>query len=221
MDKLAEFSDLSLQRTAAKHIKLIGKGEVIMNMVMIEEKEELLSVKLAERLKKDGFFVVAHGTVLEIMNYIFEVKGTGGQPRHNGLRYELPAEYGEDTLYSYIKMTVSTPLERKVEDMTVDTVLSLGISRALRGYSYLAASITMCVACPDKLYSLNKDVYPEIARKYNVDVSCIERSIRHAICKAYSEDPEPMKKLFRRPIRRPKCQELIAECADIIRRIFY
>ena len=68
---------------------------------------------------------------------------------------------------------------------------------------------------------LDKEKNLEIARKYNVDVSCIERSIRHAICKAYSEDPEPMKKLFRRPIRRPKCQELIAECADIIRRIFY
>lgn len=149
------------------------------------------------------------------------LKSSDEQPQHSGTRYELPSGYGEDTLYSYIRMTVSTPLERKIEDMTVDTILSLGISRALKGYRYLADSIVMCVVHPDKLYCLSKDVYPEIAKKHGVELSCIERSIRNAIGKAYSEDPAPLREMFRRPIKRPKCQELIAECADTIRRVFY
>lgn len=192
-----------------------------MSMTITEEKQDKLAARLADRLKNDGFFVIADGDVIRVSGYTFTLRGDGSQPGHNGLEYQLPAEYGEDTLYSYIRMTVSTPLKRKIEDMTVDTVLSLGISRALRGYPYLASCIVMCVDQPERLYCLNKDVYPEIANKYNVDTSCIERSIRHAICKAYSEDPEPMQKLFRRPIQRPTCQELIAECSDMIRRIFY
>ena len=189
--------------------------------MIIEEKEELLAAKLADRLKKEEIKAIAEGGVLKVQGYTFVLQSSNEHPRHCGVRYELPSGYGEETLYSYIKMTVSTPLERKIEDMAVDTILSLGISRALKGYLYLAESIVMCVANPDKLYCLSKDVYPEIAQKYGVDNSCVERSIRHAITKAYSEDPTPMRSMFRRPIQRPKCQELIAECADTIRRVFY
>lgn len=192
-----------------------------MEMLMIEEKEELLAARIADKLKRDGLSVIAEGAVLKVQDYIFMLKSSNEQPNHCGVRYELPAGYGEETLYSYIKMTVSTPLERKIEDMTVDTILSLGISRALKGYLYLADSIVMCVSHPDRLYCLSKDVYPEIAQKHGVEMSCIERSIRHAIGKAYSENPDPMREMFRRPIQRPKCQELIAECADTIRRVFY
>jgi len=189
--------------------------------MIIEEKEELLAAKLADRLKKENINAVANGNVLKVQDYTFVLQSSNEQPIHCGVRYEMPSGYSEETLYSYIKMTVSTPLERKIEDMTIDTILSLGISRALKGYLYLAESIVMCVVKPDKLYCLSKDVYPEIAQKYGVDMSCVERSIRHAITKAYSEDPTPMRSMFRRPIQRPKCQELIAECADTIRRMFY
>ena len=187
----------------------------------IEGKESLLAAKIADKLKKDGLNAAAEGAVLRVGGYVFVLKSLNAQPQHCGTRYELPSGYGEETLYSYIKMTVSTPLERKIEDMTVETILSLGISRALKGYMYLADSIVMCVFHPDKLYCLSKDVYPEIAEKYGVEMSCVERSIRHAIGKAYSEDPTPIREMFRRPIQRPKSQELIAECADTIRRVFY
>ena len=192
-----------------------------MGQIIIEEKKELLAAKIAERLKAEGLKVIAEGDILRVEDYIFLIKSSNEQPKRCGTMYELPASYGEEMLYSYIKMTVSTSLERKIEDMTVDTILSLGISRALKGYMYLADSIVMCVEKPDKLYCLSKDVYPEIAEKYGVEMPCVERSIRHAICKAYSENPTPMREMFRRPIQRPKSQELIAECADTIRRVFY
>ncbi|WP_037287456.1 hypothetical protein, partial [Ruminococcus albus] len=69
--------------------------------MIIEEKEELLAAKLADRLKKENINAVANGTVLKVQDYTFVLQSSNEQPIHCGVRYEMPSGYGEETLYSY------------------------------------------------------------------------------------------------------------------------
>ncbi len=76
--------------------------------------------------------------------------------------------------------------EAKVEEYVLDRQLTiylmvLKISPNLKGYSYIKSCIEKIYKDNSKKINVNKYLYPEVAKEFNVDKSLIDRSMRHAI----------------------------------------
>ena len=70
-------------------------------------------------------------------------------------------------------------LERKLFTM----MNLLGIPSHLSGYKYIKDAITICIDNNYEVPTVSKNLYPEIAAKYEKKDSQVERSIREAINK--------------------------------------
>ena len=68
-------------------------------------------------------------------------------------------------------------LDRYVKQVLVE----LGVPPSLKGYSYLAQAVVLCVEDHSRLYSLINRVYEPVAQSNETAYSRVERDIRHAI----------------------------------------
>lgn len=57
----------------------------------------------------------------------------------------------------------------------------LGMPSHIKGYQYIREGISMVYNNPDIIGGITKELYPDIASKYDTTVSRVERAIRHAI----------------------------------------
>ena len=57
----------------------------------------------------------------------------------------------------------------------------LGVPSHIKGYQYIREGILLLYNNPDIIGGITKELYPEIACKYDTSVSRVERAIRHAI----------------------------------------
>ena len=67
------------------------------------------------------------------------------------------------------------------EMIVSDLLHKLGIPSHVRGYQYIKYGIMIVYEGGNRLSYITKDVYPEIARKYDTTPTRVERAIRHAI----------------------------------------
>lgn len=61
------------------------------------------------------------------------------------------------------------------------TLHELGVPSHIKGYQYIREGVTLIYENPDIVGGITKELYPEVAKKYNTTVSRVERAIRHAI----------------------------------------
>lgn len=61
------------------------------------------------------------------------------------------------------------------------TLHELGVPSHIKGYQYIREGISLIYENPDMIGGITKELYPEVARKYQTTVSRVERAIRHAI----------------------------------------
>ena len=57
----------------------------------------------------------------------------------------------------------------------------LGVPSHIKGYQYIREGILLLYNNPDIVGGITKELYPEIASRFNTSVSRVERAIRHAI----------------------------------------
>ena len=57
----------------------------------------------------------------------------------------------------------------------------LGIPSHIKGYQYIREAVGIIFEKPEVIGGITKELYPELASKYNTTVSRVERAIRHAI----------------------------------------
>ena len=60
------------------------------------------------------------------------------------------------------------------------TLHELGVPSHIKGYQYIREGITLVYKKPEIVGGITKELYPEIAKKFDSTVSRVERSIRHA-----------------------------------------
>ena len=83
-------------------------------------------------------------------------------------------------------------LKSKISQVLKD----LSIPVHLNGYKYLKDAIEITCSS-SKHVRLTKEIYPAIAKKYNVTSGSVERAMRHAIEKAWDRrDPEIYRTYF-------------------------
>ena len=119
---------------------------------------------------------------------------------------------------SELQIAKSSSVEVRVSTLLHD----LGIPSHVRGYKYIREGILILYTSNDLLTLVTKDIYPEIAHKYETTIPRVERSIRHAIEISWMRgDIKLMEDLFGNSIdferSRPTNSEFLTTLADRIK----
>ena len=98
----------------------------------------------------------------------------------------------------------------------------LGMPAHIKGYQYIRDGIMMIYNNPDIIGGLTKELYPDVASKYNTTVSRVERAIRHAIEVSWNRGNwDLMEEVFGHSVdidkAKPTNSEFIVTIADKLR----
>lgn len=102
----------------------------------------------------------------------------------------------------------------------------LGIPSHIKGYQYIREGIGIVFENPDTIGGITKELYPELADKYDTTVSRVERAIRHAIEVSWNRgDWDLMEEIFGHSVdidkAKPTNSEFIVTIADKLRLDFH
>lgn len=98
----------------------------------------------------------------------------------------------------------------------------LGVPSHIKGYQYIREGILLIYNNPEIIGGITKELYSEIANKYDTTVSRVERAIRHAIEVSWNRgDWELMEEIFGHSVdidkAKPTNSEFIVTVADKLR----
>ena len=98
----------------------------------------------------------------------------------------------------------------------------LGMPSHIKGYQYIREGITMIFNDPSLIGGITKELYPDLATKFDTTVSRVERAIRHAIEESWNRGSwDYMEELFGHSVdidkAKPTNSEFIVTVADKLR----
>lgn len=98
----------------------------------------------------------------------------------------------------------------------------LGIPSHIKGYQYIREGIGIIFEHPETIGGITKELYPELADKFDTTVSRVERAIRHAIEVSWNRgDWDLMEEIFGHSVdidkAKPTNSEFIVTIADKLR----
>ena len=153
------------------------------------------------------------------------------------------AEYGVN--YFILKPFDLSDLEKKILDtfkkkdeksidfynsnlqVSISKILhDLGIPSHIKGYQFIRDAVGMVFEKPEMIGGITKELYPELAHKYETTVSRVERAIRHAVEISWNRgDIDLMEKIFGHSVdidrAKPTNSEFIVTIADKLRLDFH
>ena len=102
------------------------------------------------------------------------------------------------------------------------TLHELGVPSHIKGYQYIREGITLIYKKPEIIGGITKELYPEIAKRYDSTVSRVERAIRHAIEVSWNRGNwDLMEEIFGHSVdidkAKPTNSEFIVTIADKLR----
>ena len=100
-----------------------------------------------------------------------------------GIEYIMLKPFDMKNLEEKIMYTNKNIIENDKDLRIILTKLlhELGVPSHIKGYEYIREGIILLYNDPSIIGGITKELYPEIADKYNTSVSRVERAIRHAI----------------------------------------
>ena len=145
-----------------------------------------------------------------------------------GVNYYMLKPYGFEALENHIisifnrksnKLIIS---DKDLKQAITSLLHSLGIPSHIKGYLYIRDGINLMYNNPSMIGAITKELYPEIANRYDTTSSRVERAIRHAIEVSWSRgDYDLMESLFGHSVdydrAKPTNSEFIATLADKLR----
>lgn len=126
---------------------------------------------------------------------------------------------GEDKDYS----NVSIDIYHNNLQISITKILhELGIPSHIKGYQYIREGISILYERPEVIGGITKELYPDIASKFDTTVSRVERAIRHAIEVSWNRgDWDLMEEIFGHSVdidkAKPTNSEFIVTVADKLR----
>jgi two-component system response regulator (stage 0 sporulation protein A) len=129
----------------------------------------------------------------------------------------------EKRIIDLSKEDIETEDENDNVTLAVSNLLhSLGMPSHIKGYQYIRESIMMMYENPSMVGGITKEIYPEIADKFDTTTSRVERAIRHAIEVSWNRgDYDLMEEIFGNSVdydrAKPTNSEFIATIADKLR----
>lgn len=91
-----------------------------------------------------------------------------------------------------LSQLLSSGLIRRRQQRNLDAdisvlIRSLGISPHVKGYHYLREAVEIVLRDPSAADGVTKQIYPEIARKFQTNTNNVERAIRYAVSDAWKK----------------------------------
>ena len=163
---------------------------------LIEEKQNEFDVLLLDLImpKKDGLYVLEEMKKRGINKNVivetsYNTQEVIKQVSDYNVNYFILKPFELDDLENRI-MGIS---KRKDDTKTLDfyhnnlqvsitkILHELGIPSHIKGYQYIREGISIIYNKPETIGGITKELYPELAAKFDTTVSRVERAIRHAI----------------------------------------
>lgn len=204
---------------------------------LIEEKQNEFDVLLLDLImpKKDGLYVLEEMKKRGINKNVivetsYNTQEVIKQVSDYNVNYFILKPFELDDLESRI-MGIS---KRKDDTKTLDfyhnnlqvsitkILHELGIPSHIKGYQYIREGVSIIFERPETIGGITKELYPELASKFDTTVSRVERAIRHAIEVSWNRDDwELMEEIFGHSVdidkAKPTNSEFIVTVADKLR----
>ena len=204
---------------------------------LIEEKQNEFDVLLLDLImpKKDGLYVLEEMKKRGINKNVivetsYNTQEVIKQVSDYNVNYFILKPFELDDLESRI-MGIS---KRKDDTKTLDfyhnnlqvsitkILHELGIPSHIKGYQYIREGVSIIFERPETIGGITKELYPELASKFDTTVSRVERAIRHAIEVSWNRgDWELMEEIFGHSVdidkAKPTNSEFIVTVADKLR----
>lgn len=204
---------------------------------LIEEKQNEFDVLLLDLImpKKDGLYVLEEMKKRGINKNVivetsYNTQEVIKQVSDYNVNYFILKPFELDDLESRI-MGIS---KRKDDTKTLDfyhnnlqvsitkILHELGIPSHIKGYQYIREGVSIIFERPETIGGITKELYPELASKFDTTVSRVERAIRHAIEVSWNRgDWELMEEIFGHSVdidkAKPTNSEFIVTIADKLR----
>lgn len=204
---------------------------------LIEEKQNEFDVLLLDLImpKKDGLYVLEEMKKRGINKNVivetsYNTQEVIKQVSDYNVNYFILKPFELDDLENRI-MGIS---KRKNDTKTLDfyhnnlqvsitkILHELGIPSYIKGYQYIREGVSIIFERPETIGGITKELYPELASKFDTTVSRVERAIRHAIEVSWNRgDWELMEEIFGHSVdidkAKPTNSEFIVTVADKLR----
>jgi len=188
--------------------------------------------KITQRALELGaeYYAIKPFDIITLLQRIKEIRKYRQQPQFinsNINNYNI-----NNNTNSYVAREIKAPYieispekkkdEENLEALVTNVIHEVGVPAHIKGYQYLREAIMMVVNNIDIINQITKQLYPEIASKYNTTPSRVERAIRHAIEVAWGRgQSETVENIFGYTISaakgKPTNSEFIAMIADKLR----
>ena len=189
---------------------------VLLDLIMPKQDGLYVLEKLKERKMNKRIIVVTSYNEQETIRKVGEY----------GVRYFVLKPFDFESLEKKIldimKDSEGSIINLKTKELKVHitkVLHELGIPSHIKGYQYIRDSISMIYENPDLIGGITKELYPDIAKKYNTTISRVERAIRHAIEVSWNRgDWDLMEDIFGHSVdidkAKPTNSEFIVTIAD-------
>ncbi len=163
---------------------------------MIEEQQDHYDVIVLDLImpKKDGLYVLEEMKARNINKKVivatsYNASDVIRQVSEYGVSYFILKPFDLADLQKRILEAAKEPGQNKSIDfyhnnlqISITKILhELGIPSHIKGYQYIREGIGIIYERPETIGGITKELYPELAVKFDTTVSRVERAIRHAI----------------------------------------
>lgn len=150
-----------------------------------------------------------------------------------GVSYFILKPFELEDLKQRIQDTMKKKVDKNIDfynsnlQVSISKMLhDLGIPSHIKGYQFLRDAVHLIFENPDLIGGITKELYPELANRYDTTVSRVERAIRHAIEVSWTRgDLKLMENIFGHSVdidkAKPTNSEFIVTIADKLRLDFH
>ena len=128
----------------------------------------------------------------------------------DAVNFNAKKDKGTDSMHGSLELSVTKLLH------------GLGVPSHIKGYQYIREGVLLMYEKPDIVGAITKELYPEIASRFDTTVSRVERAIRHAIEVSWNRgDIDLMEEIFGHSVdydrAKPTNSEFIVTVSDKLR----
>lgn len=211
-------------------------------MKLIEERREEYDVIILDLImpRKDGVSVLEDMRKLNINKKVvvltsYNTHDMIKKVSELGIDYFILKPFDLSELEKRILEAVDS---KKINNKTIDVYKNnlqisitkilheLGVPSHIKGYQYIREGISIIYENPEVIGGITKELYPDIASKFETTVSRVERAIRHAIEVSWNRGNwDLMEEIFGHSVdidkAKPTNSEFIVTVADKLRLEFH
>ena len=221
---------------SSKSIELVYTAyDGVEGMKIIEDKDDYDVVILDLIMpKKDGLNVLEEMKEKNIEKKMIVLTSYNSpeairQVSEYGVQYYLLKPFDFDDLekriqgLNNVKVSKSLDLHHNKVQVAITKILhELGIPSHIKGYQYIREGVEIIFEHPETIGGITKELYPELALKFDTTVSRVERAIRHAIEVSWNRgDWDLMEEIFGHSVdidkAKPTNSEFMVTIADKLR----